>query len=156
MAELLTTSMHALILPTSRVPLLVPSTMTAEIMNVPKISPLPFAEPWVLGVIGWRKRAIPVVSFELMLGERVPPVMHPRCKVVVFQPLQGRSEWDFFGLMVSADPTPYTINDTTDLSPSDTPVNSPIVGATVTIGRTAVVIPDLEAMQRMMYPGSRR
>lgn len=155
MVEALSHSMHALILPTSRVPLLVPSTMAAEIMAVPKISPLPFAEPWVLGVAGWRKRAIPVVSFELMLGERVPPVIHPRSKVVVFQPLQGRSEWDFFGLLVSADPQPYTINDKTDLRPADTVIHSPIVGATVTIGRTAVVIPDMEAMKRMMYPASK-
>ncbi|MFV1996770.1 MAG: chemotaxis protein CheW [Acidiferrobacterales bacterium] len=155
MAESLTQSMHALILPTSRVPMLVPSTMTAEIMGVPKISPLPFSEPWVLGVIGWRKRAIPVVSFEILLGDRVPPVMHPRSKVVVFQPLQGHNEWDFFGLLVSADPQPYTISDTKDLSPSETPINNPVVGATVTIGRTAVVIPDMEALQRIMYPGSR-
>lgn len=152
MAESLSHSMHALILPTSRVPLLVPSTMTAEIMTVPKLSPLPFSEPWVLGVAGWRKRAIAVVSFEILLGDRVPPVIHPRSKVVIFQPLQGHSEWDFFGLLASADPQPYTISDTTELRPSETPVNSPIVGATVTIGRTAVVIPDMEAVQRMMYP----
>jgi len=155
MAESTSHSMHALILPTSRVPLLVPSTLTAEIMAVPKLSPLPFAEPWVLGVAGWRKRAIPVVSFEILLGDRVPPVIHPRSKVVVFQPLQGHSEWDFFGLLASTDPQPYTINDSTDLHPSETPVHSPIVGATVTIGRTAVVIPDMEAVQRMMYPASR-
>ncbi len=154
MPESLSHSMHALILPTTRVSLLVPSTMTAEIMTVPKLSPLPFAEPWVLGVAGWRKRAIPVVSFEILLGDRVPPVIHPRSKVVVFQPLAGHSEWDFFGLLVSADPQPYTINDEVDLRPSETPVNSPIVGATVTIGRTAVVIPDMEALQRIMYPPS--
>lgn len=152
MAELLSHSMHALILPTSRVPLLVPSTMTAEIMKVPKLSPLPFAEPWVLGVAGWRKRAIPVISFEILLGDRVPPVIHPRSKVVIFQPLQGHSVWDFFGMLVSADPQPYTISDSTDLHPSETPIISPIVGATVIIGRTAVVIPDMEAVQRMMYP----
>ncbi len=155
MAELLSQSMHALILPTTRVPLLVPSTLTAEIMTVPKLSPLPFAQPWVLGVAGWRKRAIPIVSFEILLGDRVPPVIHPRSKVVVFQPLQGHSEWDFFGLLASTDPQPYTINDANDLRPSETPVNSPIVGATVIIGRTAVVIPDMEAVQRMMYPSSR-
>lgn len=152
MADLLSQSMHALILPTSRIPLLVPSTMTAEVMTVPKLSPLPFAQPWVLGVAGWRKRAIPIVSFEILLGDRVAPVIHPRSKVVVFQPFQGHSEWDFFGLLASADPQPYTINDSADLRPSETPVNSPIVGATVTIGRTAVAIPDMEAVERMMYP----
>lgn len=152
MAEALPKSMHTLILPTSRVPLLVPSTMAAEIMPVPKLSPLPFAEPWVMGVAGWRKRAIPVLSFELMLGDRVPPVIHGRSKIVVFQPLQGRSEWDFFGLLVSADPQPYTISDMTDLRPADTTIHSPIVAATVTIGRTAVVIPDMDAIKRMMYP----
>ncbi len=155
MADAKSHSMHALILPTSRVPVLVPSTMAAEIMAVPPMTPLPFAEPWILGVAGWRKRAIPVISFELMLGDRVAPVIHPRSKVVVFQPLQGRSEWDFFGMLVSADPQTYTISDTTDLAPSDSPINSLIVGATVTIGRTAVVIPDMDAMQRMMYPVAR-
>ena len=153
MAEPLVHNMHALVIPTTRVPMLVPSAITAEIMSVPRLNPLPFSENWVLGVVAWRARAVPVISFENLLGDPKPPVFHHRSKVVIFQPLSGLSEWDFFGILASADPHPYTVGGATDLKASSTPVTSPLVAATVTVGRTPVVIPDLEGLKRTLYPG---
>lgn len=152
MAEVLTHSMHALLIPTTRVPLLVPSAITAEIMAVPRLNPLPFSEHWLMGVVAWRGRAVPVVSFEQLLGDRNPPMVHGRSKVVVFQPLTGMSEWDFFAILASADPQPYTINGATDLKAAATPVASPMAAATVTVGRTAVVIPNMDELKRVLYP----
>ncbi len=152
MAETLAHSMHALVIPTTRVPLLVPSAITAEIMSVPKLNPQPLSESWLLGLAAWRSRAVPVVSFENLLGDTNQPMVHGRCKVVVFQPLGGMSEWDFFAILASADPQPYTVNSATDLAASATPVSSPLVSATVTVGRTAVVIPNMDEIKRVLYP----
>lgn len=153
MADTLAHTMHALVIPTTRVPMLVPSAITAEIMSVPRLNPLPFSENWLLGVIGWRNRAVPVISFENLLGDPAPPIFHHRSKVVIFQPLSGLSEWDFFGILASADPHPYNVNTATDLKASSTPITSPLVATTVTVGRTAVVIPDLDGLRRALYPG---
>lgn len=153
MAETLAHTMHALVIPTTRVPMLVPSAITAEIMSVPRLNPLPFSENWLLGVIGWRSRAVPVISFENLLGDPTPPILHHRSKVVIFQPLSGLSEWDFFGILASADPHPYSVGSATDLKASSTPITSPLVATTVTVGRTAVVIPDLDGLRRVLYPG---
>lgn len=144
--------LHALIIPTLRLPIMVPSSLTAEIMFVPKINPMPFSEPWVLGLAAWRSLAIPIISIECLLGDTQPPIPHEQCKLVVFQPLQGRSEWDFFSILASGDPQPYTVGSTADLVPASSPVNSPYVGATVKIEQSSVIIPNMDAIYSTFYP----
>ena len=72
-------SIHLVEIPTDRLPLLVPSATIAEIINVGELSPLPLAPPWVLGVTGWRTKAVVVVSFEALLAGTIttpgPPII---------------------------------------------------------------------------------
>lgn len=146
--------MHALVIPTQADSILVPSAMTAEIINLPPaMAPVPHVEPWFLGVAVWRRRAVPVVSFEVLTGAGPKPTPQRRAKLVVFHPLPGRSEWEFFAILASADPQPYTV--TQELIPVTTATARPLdpcIGATVKLGSTSVVIPDMEAVQARFYP----
>jgi chemotaxis signal transduction protein len=144
--------MHALVIPTQRESLLVPSAMTAEILTVPPMTQQPFAERWLLGIAVWRRRAVPVVSFEVLLGSDKVMRPHGRSKLVVFQPLKGRGEWDFFAVLASADPHPYTVTSALDLVPTDSALSrNPYVSATVKIGSSAVVIPDTVVLSNLFY-----
>lgn len=146
--------LHALIIPTQRESLLVPSAMTAEILVVPPLTTQPFAERWVLGIAVWRRRAVPVISFEVLLGAEQMPKPLGRSKLVVFQPLKGRGEWDFFAVLASSDPHPLTVTSVTDLVPTDSAsTRKEFVSATVKIGGSAVVIPDMRALSSVFYRG---
>lgn len=153
MNEMATDRLHALVIPTQRDSILVPSVMTAEILNPPVLAPVPYAEPWVLGVAVWRRRAVPVVSFEVLSNSGPTPAPNRRAKLVVFHPLPGRSEWEFFAILASSDPQPYTV--TQDLvlaSATATPSVDPCIGARVKLGSSSVVIPDMDVIRARFYP----
>ncbi len=145
-------SLHLLEIPTARLPLLAPSATVAEVVNFTEIGPLPMSPDWVVGVFGWRTQAVPVVSFEALLaGAQSPP--GPRSKVIVFYPLPGRPERDFFGILSNKEPLPRVVDEASGLvlNPAGA-VESPFVAATVKLGEKTLLIPDFEALKAAFYP----
>lgn len=145
-------SVHLVEIPTASFPLLVPSATVAEVINVPELSPLPFSPQWVLGVLGWRTTAIAVVSIEALLASSAA-APGPRSKVIVFYPLPGRGEREFFGVLSVREPQPHVIDEGSGLIPSPTGVvDSPFVAATVRLREKTLLIPDLDALEAAFYP----
>ena len=79
--------LHSLEVPLEGVTLIVPSAAVAEVINPIDMAPVPFSEPWLKGVIGWRTLAVPVVSLEVLLGGAAP-VDISMGKIVIFYPLK--------------------------------------------------------------------
>jgi len=145
--------LHTLIVPTQSQSLLIPSAMTAEVINVPTITRLPFSQPWVLGAVAWRRRAVSVISWEILLGAREEPPVFNRSKLVVFHPLQGRNKWEFFALLASSDPQPHMVDNTGGLMTSaSATIDSPYIAAITTIGKQDIVIPSMAELGRTLYP----
>lgn len=145
--------LHTLIVPTQAHSLLIPSAMTAEVVNVPTITRLPFSQPWVMGAVAWRRRAVSVISWEMLLGAREKPAVFNRSKLVVFHPLQGRNTWEFFALFASSDPQPHMVDNTGSLvqTPSES-TDSPFIGTKTVIGKQEIVIPNMAELVRTLYP----
>lgn len=116
------------------------------------LAALPCSPPWVLGVLGWRARAVPVISFEALLTG-APAEQGARAKVVVFYPMPGRSRGEFFGLVSTREPQPRVLSESGDLvkSPAGA-VDSPYIGATVKLGEKTLLIPDLDVLRKAFYP----
>ena len=144
-------SVHLLEIPTARLPLLTPSATVAEVVNFKEIGPLPLSPDWVIGVLGWRAHAVPVVSFEALLAG-VPPPSGARAKVIVFYPLPGRAKGEFFGILSTREPVPRVFDEATGLVPNPAgPVESAFVAATVRLGEKTLLIPDFEALKKAFY-----
>jgi chemosensory pili system protein ChpC len=142
---------HALSIPTAVGTLLVPSATIAEVVNISTITPIPLAPVWSLGVISWRTLGVPVVSFEAMFGQAVksPTVLS---KAVVFYPLAGRAQTEFFAILSSAEPRPQTVDvGVVTLEASELP-HSPYVAGGLKIGGSPFWIPDLEGLKKTFYP----
>lgn len=145
-------SIHLIEIPTDRLPLLVPSATIAEVINVGELSPLPLAPPWILGVTGWRTKAVVVVSFEALLAGTVS-APGPRSKIIVFYPLPGTKEGDFFAVLSARDPQPHVIDSNSDLIPSAAgAVESDYVAATVKLREKTLLIPDMGGLKAVFYP----
>ena len=140
---------HTLIIPLGGLPLLVPSAIIAEVVNVPELLPVPFSPQWVLGAIGWRQRAVPVISFEALTGAEVnPPSLHS--KVMIFFPLPGRKESEFFGILTSSEPQPRTVDNAEGLV-TEAP-ESRYIATSLNFGDTVVGIPDMDVLKATFYP----
>lgn len=152
MAEIINDRMHTLIIPIHGGAVMVPSVMTAEIIALPALIEMPFAEPWLLGVGKWRGRAVPVVSYEVMIGLRTEPFVHGRTKLVVFHPVTRRNDWDFIGILATAEPQPYTVSSALDLVSDDENADSAYIGARIKLHSQQVIIPNIDAMRESFYP----
>jgi chemosensory pili system protein ChpC len=143
---------HGLEIPTAGLSLFLPSATIAEIVNVSSLIAVPFAPPWLLGVIGWRTVAVPVVSFEALLGGSVP-APRPQSKVVVLYPLRGRADWEFTGILTSGEPRPHTVQAATTVAASadELPV-TPYLATGIRLSDRLFGIPDLDRLRQAYYP----
>lgn len=143
--------MHLVEIPLSRFKLLVPSATIAEVVTMRPLAPMPCVPPWVVGVLGWRARAVPVISFEVLLMSAAP-APGARAKIVVFYPLAGRSDSEFFAMVSVREPQPRVIVDAGEIIPSPAgAVESPYVASTVRLGDSTLLIPDFDALKAAFY-----
>lgn len=141
---------HTLMVPMHQLSLLVPSALVAEVVNPAPLAPLPLAPTWLKGILNWRSRPVPVISFEELLnGEAGTPTA--RAKIVIFYPLPGRRPYEFFGVQSLAEPQPRTFHDAQQLQ-NRVEHRSPLVAAAMQIDSTVTLIPDLQGLSATLYP----
>ena len=142
---------HSLEIPTGAVTLLVPSACIAEVINVRDMVPLPGASDWVAGVIGWRSRPVPVISFERLLNKSLGSPT-PRSKFIVLYPLPGCRPWEFLAIMSTGEPQPRTM-DSAD-TPTDAAglADSRFIAMGLKLDRSVLAIPNFEALRAELYP----
>lgn len=143
---------HGLEIPIAGLSLFLPSATIAEIVNLGALTAVPFAPPWLLGVLGWRTVAVPVVSFEALLGGAVA-ALRPQSKVVVLYPLRGRADWEFTGILTSAEPRPHMVQPATTAAASadELPV-TPYLATGIRLNDRLFGIPDLDRLRQAYYP----
>lgn len=142
-------TVHSLEIPTDTLPLLLPSACMAEVVTLSHMARVPGAPPWVLGVLGWRLRPVPVVSYDMLAGGewRAPG---PRARVVVLYPLPGREPWEFVGILSASEPQSRVI----DAGAASMTVQDvyPCIAAALRLNERIVGIPDFVALERTLYP----
>ena len=143
--------LHSLEVPLDGLTLIVPSASVAEVINPLTLAPVPFSQPWLKGVIGWRTLAVPVISFEVLVG-MPEPVSPAAGKIVIFYPLNGRSDWEFFGMFATAEPRPQALNHSEPVATDSELPDIPCIAAGLKVGGTLMLIPDMDEMKKMFYP----
>jgi chemosensory pili system protein ChpC len=147
-----TERIHTLEIPLASLSLLVPSASIAEVATLTPITPVPFAAPWLIGVVGWRTLAVPVVSFEALLtGKPVAPQAQSR--IVILYPLPGRGNEDFIGVLTASEPRPRTIDAAAAVAATsaDFP-SSPYIASGLRVESRAMAIPNFETLKKVLYP----
>lgn len=143
--------LHSLEVPLEGTTLLVPSAAVAEVINPQTLTPVPFSQPWLRGAIGWRTLAVPVISFEVLLGGLAPanPVAG---KIIILYPLGGRKDWEFFGMLATAEPRPQVLDGSQPVAESSELPDSPYIAGGIKVANRLMFIPDLEALKKAFYP----
>lgn len=143
---------HALEIPLRGPTLLMPSANIAEVINVSDFTPVPLAPAWLLGAFAWRTLAVPVVSFEGLMGGTVTAPT-PTSKIVILYPLPGRRDWEFYAILTHAEPRPQTIDPARAVAATSAELpDTPYVAAGLKLDGRLLAIPDLEALKKVFYP----
>jgi chemosensory pili system protein ChpC len=140
---------HALEVPTDNLPLLLPSACMAEVVALPHLAGVPQAPPWLLGVLGWRLRPVPVVSYDILAGG-TGHAPSPRSRVVVLYPLPGRKAWEFVGILSVSEPQSRIID--SGVVPTAMDASYRYIAAALKFDERTVGIPDFAALAKVLYP----
>ncbi|MHB8742232.1 MAG: chemotaxis protein CheW [Sulfuricaulis sp.] len=143
--------LHALEVPLEGATLLVPSAAVAEVISPLALTPIPFSQPWLMGVIGWRTLAVSVISFEVLLG-RSASAQAVAGKIVILYPPSGRKDWEFYGLLAVAEPRPRVLDGSQPVAEQSELPDSPYIAAGLKVDDKLMWIPDMDALKKTFYP----
>lgn len=142
--------LYSLLVPLSEDRLIVPRACVAEVVRFSKPEKEAGAHDWMLGMVSWNGRELPVVSFEGALGKDVPAATG-RTRIVVFYASTGQLKTGFFGVLTQGFPQLVRVNkdvlklDTTTGWPDEAPVL-----CRVKMINEFPLIPDLEKLEALL------
>lgn len=139
------TQLTGLILALSDRHLLLPNVAVAELIDYQDCSAHSGAPEWYLGPIIWRRRTLPLLSFEAACGARTR--VGGRARIVVLNALGGRDDLKFIALLTQGIPRSCKVDN--QLSYVDVPLDA-LELAAVQVGDTVAKIPDLVGLEQWL------
>ena len=142
--------LYSLLIPLSEDRLIVPRACVAEVVRFTAPEKEAGAHDWMMGIVNWSGRQLPVVSFEGALGKE-KPVATGRTRIVVFYSSTGQLKSGYFGILTQGFPQLVRLNEdvlqlhTTEGWPADAPVL-----CRVKMINEFPLIPNLEKLEAML------
>ena len=142
--------LYSLLIPLAEDRLIVPRACVAEVVRFTAPEKEAGAHDWMMGVVTWNGRELPVVSFEGALGKEKPAATG-RTRIVVFYASSGALKSGFFGVLTQGFPQLVRLNEdvlqlhTTEGWPQEAPVL-----CRVKMINEFPLIPDLEKLEAML------
>ena len=142
--------LYSLLVPLADERLIIPRACVAEVVRFTTPEQEAGAHEWMMGTVNWNGRALPVVSFEGVLGKD-KPVATGRTRIVVFYATSGQVKSGYFGVLTQGFPQLVRVNEdvlqlhTTDGWPNEAPVL-----CRVKMINEFPLIPDLEKLEAML------
>ena len=145
-----TEELYSLLIPLAEDRLIVPRACVAEVVRFTAPEQEAGAHDWMMGIVNWSGRQLPVVSFEGALGKD-KPAPTGRTRIVVFYASSGQLKSGFFGVLTQGFPQLVRLNEdvlqlhTTEGWPQDAPVL-----CRVKMINEFPLIPDLVKLETML------
>jgi len=142
--------LYSLLIPLAEERLIVPRACVAEVVRFSAPEKEAGSHDWMMGIVNWSGRQLPVVSFEGALGKE-KPVPTGRTRIVVFYAGAGKLKSGFFGVLTQGFPQLVRLNEdvlqlhTKEGWPQDAPVL-----CRVKMINEFPLIPDLEKLEAML------
>jgi chemosensory pili system protein ChpC len=142
--------LYSLLVPLAEDRLIVPRACVAEVVRFGKADVAQGGQSWMMGSVNWNGRALPVVSFEGMMGKEIP-ALTGRTRIVVFYSTTGKATSGYFGVLTQGFPQLVRVNrqvlrlDSADGWPDSAPVL-----CKVKMINEYPLIPDLEKIESMI------
>jgi chemosensory pili system protein ChpC len=140
---------RSLLIPVGGGTLLLPHASVAEIVNFSQPVPHAGAPAWLLGRIPWRGLSIPLVSMEVLSGQKKPPLGR-RCRILVINPVGKNQKLSFYALLSQDIPSLIQV-DHGMIAPVEKGVTKgPGILTLVTINDKPAMIPDLDMVESLL------
>lgn len=128
--------------------LLVPNTLVAEVIDARETVPGDELPDWVLGMLSWRGRKLPLLAFERLLGEPPSAASQAR-RCVIINTLNGNPRLPYFALALTRIPHLSLIGEEDLTYEPDEEAVEPVL-AVLRYQTRRVLVPDVDVIERML------
>ena len=145
-----TTEIHSLLIPLVDKQLLVPRSNVMEVASLNALENNVGSVPWLLGSMEWEGSLIPVISFEGVCGDDIPPPTAGGSRVVLFRCLTDALSTRAFGVLSQGFPHLVRVKaDALELEENTFDNSLPIL-CCVTMASHSPIIPDVEKLEQLI------
>ena len=95
--------LYSLLVPLADDRLIVPRAAVAEVITWQTPEKMEGVPQWYLGTVQWNGRPVPVISFEAVCGQTMPPPAG-RTRIVIFVGIFGHLTGGYFGVVTQGFP----------------------------------------------------
>lgn len=134
-------------IPLRGVNMLLPSVSVAEVNNYQMPKELPDTPNWLLGTITWRDQTVPVISLEVLCGEKVPANL-VYSRIIIVNSIRPESPVRFYAIVAAGLPKLIRFN---EVAAADTEISTlDALQCRVTVNHETAVIPNLGYIQGLL------
>ncbi len=145
-----TTEIHSLLITLVDRLLLIPRSNVMEVASLNALEKNTGSVPWFLGSMEWEGSLIPVISFEGVCGDDIPPQAAGRSRVVLFRCLTNALNTRAFGVLSQGFPQLVKVkHDALTLETNSFGESLPVL-CQVTMASQSPVIPDDEKLEQLI------
>ena len=138
-------AIHCLMISINQENLLLPNTAVAEVINYDEADTVAEAPEWLLGLVSWRDRHIPLVSFERISqsGHAYPGSGD---RIVICNSLNGNRKVPYVGIVAQGIPHLQLVKES-DLAAGSELSARPCVALAASFNGSDVLIPNLDDIE---------
>jgi chemosensory pili system protein ChpC len=142
--------LRAVLIPTGAERLLLPNSAVSEVIDYREPEPLADAPRWALGTVLWRQRRFPLVSAEMLLGDRFDPKA-PRLRIALCHSVTASRRHPLIGLVSRGIPRLVRATEATLEETVEPPLDPawPML-AQVYVNDVYALIPDMARIERQL------
>lgn len=137
---------RGVLLPLREAQLLLPNASVSEVVSITELTTVPDMPNWFLGIMSWRQREVPVISFEELV-EVPSDESEPSSKVAICNTLGGNPRRPFIGVLLSSMPKLVRVTQAIITPQENEHELGPAVKRQVIINGEEAWIPDMNAVE---------
>lgn len=139
---------RALQVPLEGINLIIPDSIILQVLNSKDIMSIPDGPKWLIGMVDWQKRKIPIISFEAAAGRQYEESQYSR--LLVIKSLNNIEKMPFYAIFLSAIPHPIRLNEENISAVENVTNVAPVILSEVLVYGEQSSIPNFDVLEEML------
>lgn len=136
------------LIPVTGVDIILPNVAVAEVISYSQAEPVTGKPEWLLGMLAWRDRMVPLVAFEAVCGRPLPETGRG-AKIAILNTVTGQRGLEFYGILLQG--IPHLLSaDAACVSAVEGDADHPAILARAEVHGQPAVIPNLDTLEAMI------
>jgi chemosensory pili system protein ChpC len=138
-------AVHCLLIPLHEETMLLPNAAVAEVIAYSEPETISDAPDWLLGWLSWRDRKVPLISFEIASGRKIPDDIQGN-RIAVLNTLNSNSRVPYIAVMIQDIPKLHLIQPDSVTDRDDVEPRQSVAGQLLADGQP-VLVPDIDDLE---------